>query len=211
VSEQQRTAATPPSGRDHDRIDGRDEGPGEIVGVARAEPAEGVDPDPADGTEAAPRRRIDRTLLVVSLLVAIGLALVVRGLLVGITGDERAGLPDLVERVDPVPDAVQALSQTNVFVDLAAGYTGVLVIDGVEIETVNIDELGSFTVEPGQQVDLPPVTIYEPGNATLTFSPSDDAPIPEFESGEHRAQVVYWRIDEGRQRARSFTWTFTVV
>jgi hypothetical protein len=174
-----------------------------------------VDPRPSgDGTTSAigrPRRRVDKTLLIVSVLVAVGLALVVRGLLVGITGDERANLPDLVERVDPVPDAVQTLSQSNIFVDLATGYTGVLVIDGVEIETVNVDELRSLTVEPGQQIDLPPVTIYEPGNATLTFTPTEDAAVSKLTSGEHQAKVIYWRVDEGRQRARSFTWTFTVV
>ena len=158
-----------------------------------------------------PKWRVDKTLLIVSLFVGLGLMLVVRGLLVGITGDERANLPELIEAVDPVPESVQVLSQSNVFVDLAAGHTGVLVIDGIEIETVNVDELGSVAVEPGQQVDLPSVTIYEPGNATLTFAPGQDAPIAEFTEGEHRAQVIYWRIDEGRQRPRSYTWTFQVV
>lgn len=171
--------------------------------------SDGLSPD-GDGP-VRPRRRVDKTVIIVSLLVALGMVLVIRGLLVGITGDERNNLPDLVERVDPVPEAVQALSQSNVFVDLAAGFTGVLVIDGIEIETVNVDELGSVTVEPGQQIDLPPVTIYEPGNATLTFSPSDDAPISSFDSGDHQAEVIYWRIEDGRQRARTYTWTFTVV
>ena len=157
------------------------------------------------------RRRVDKTLVLVSLAVALGLVLVIRGLFVGVTGDERANLPDLIEEITPVPDAVQTLSQSNVFVDLATGYTGVLVIDGVELETINVDEVGNLAVEPGQQVDLPAATIYEPGNATLTFTPSSEAPIGEFESGEHRATVIYWRIDEGRERARSFSWTFTVV
>lgn len=157
------------------------------------------------------RRRPDRTLLVVSLVIAIGLVLVGRGLLVSVTGDERSNLPDLVESVAPVPGAVQVLSQSNVFVDLTAGHTGVVVIDGVEIETVNVDDLASIEVEPGRQVDLPPVTIYEAGNSTLTFTPSDGAPVEEFGSGEHEVQVIYWRVDEGRQRARTFTWTFTAV
>lgn len=156
-------------------------------------------------------QRIDRTLLTASLVIAIGLLLVGRGLLVGVTGDERSNLPDLVEEVVPVPEAVQVLSQSNVFVDLASGYTGVLVVDGVEIETVNVDELATIEVDPGRQVDLPPVTIFEAGNSTLTFTPSSTAPIQDFTSGEHRVEVVYWRLDEGRQRARSFTWTFTVV
>ncbi len=159
----------------------------------------------------APRRRIDKTLLIVSAVVALGLTFVIRGVLVGVTGDERAGLPDTIEEINPVPDAEQVLSQTSVFVDLTAGYTGVLIIDGTEIPTVNVAELSSDTVEPGQQVSIPAVTVYEPGNATLTFIPSDGAPIEEFTDGEHRASLLYWRVDETRQRARTFSWTFNVV
>lgn len=165
----------------------------------------------ADTGAERPRRRIDKGLLLISLIIAIGLVFVVRGLIIGVTGDERSNLPDLIESVVPVPEAVQVLSQSGVFVDLETDHTGVLVIDGVEIETVAVDDIGDIEVEPGQQVDLPPVTIYEPGNATLTFTPTADAPIEAFDSGEHEVEVVYWRIDEGRQRARTFTWTFTVV
>ena len=145
------------------------------------------------------------------IVLLIGSMLVVRGLLVGITGDERADLPTHVESVQPVPEAVQVLNQSNVFVDLDAGFTGVLVIDGIELETLNIDELADDAVEPGQQVELPPVTRYEPGNATLTFTPSAGAPITEFDDGVHTVEVVYWPIEEGRRAARTFTWTFTVV
>ena len=170
-----------------------------------------VPADEVDG--ASPRRRwkIDKTLIIVSLVIGLGLALVTRGLLVSVTGDERSELPAAVESVDPVPDAEQALSQTSVFVDLESGFTGILVIDGVEIPTVDVSELADDQVEPGQQVSIPPVTVYEPGNATLTFLPSDGAPIEEFTDGEHRATLLYWPIDETRERARSFTWTFTVI
>jgi hypothetical protein len=158
------------------------------------------------------RRKIDKQLVVVSLVVAIGLVLVARGLAVGITGDERSDFPDEIVEVDPVPEAVQVLSQTRVFVDLEFGFTGVLVIDDTELPTVDVGELAQDqNLQPGQQIDLPPETIYEPGNATLTFIPSDDALITEFDSGQHRAQVIYWKIDEGRQRPRSYSWTFTVV
>lgn len=156
-------------------------------------------------------RRVDRSVVVVTAIVAVGFVIVLNGVMSGVTGEERADLPDLIESVEPVPEAVQVLSQSNVFVDLAPDHTGVLVIDGVEIDTVNVDELGSLSVQPGQQVDLPPVTIYEPGNATLTFTPNEGAPIEEWTEGEHRVQVIYWRIDEGRQRSRSFSWTFSVV
>ncbi len=157
------------------------------------------------------RRHIDKTLLIVIAVLGIGIALVARGVLVSITGDARSKLPALIEQVEPVPEAVQVVSQSNVFVDLASGYTGVLVIDGVEIETVNVEDVGNIGVQPGQQIDLPSVTIYEPGNATLTFAPSQDAAITQFSEGQHRAQVIYWKVDESRQRARSYTWTFQVV
>lgn len=169
----------------------------------------------ADGTESAlpPRpgrwRRLDKGLLLASLAIAIGVVLVVRGLAVGITGDDRVRLPELIEEVEPVPEAVQVLNQSRVFVDLETGYTGVFVVDGVEIETVDIQDFA--TQEAGEQVELPPVTIFEGGNNTLTFVPNDDAPITEFTSGLHRVELIYWDVEVGRQRARSFTWTFTVV
>ena len=180
--------------------------------------SDGRPPRVADGVEGAlseqqpaTRPPIDKTLVIVLLLVGLGIALVGRGLLVGITGDERANLPDLIERVDPVPESVQVPSQSNVFVDLAAGYTGVLVIDGLEIETISIDQLRRPEIKPGEQIDLPAVTIFDPGNSTLTFSPSSNAAISEFSEGQHSARLIYWKVEDGRQRARSFTWTFNVV
>jgi hypothetical protein len=130
---------------------------------------------------------------------------------VSITGDEATKLPDEIESIAPVPDAVLVLSQTSVFVDLVTDYTGVLVIDGVEIETVDLSEIDSSAVEPGQQVDVPLATIYEPGNATLTYTPSEGAPIETFETGIHRVQVIYWRAEEGRSRPSLYNWTFNVV
>jgi hypothetical protein len=181
-----------------------------------AAPQPSAPPDQPITDESTPasttgRRRVDKTLLIVIVVLGLGIALVARGVLVAITGDERAKLPALIEQVEPVPEAVQVVSQSNVFVDLAAGYTGVLVIDGIEIETVSVEDIGDISLQPGQQVDLPPVTIYEPGNATLTFAPGQDAAISQFGEGEHRAQVIYWKVDQSRQRARSYTWTFQVV
>jgi hypothetical protein len=165
-----------------------------------------------EATASGPvRPRVDKTMVFMLVLLGIGALLVVRGLLVGITGDERADLPVYIESVDPVPEAVQVPNQSSVFVDLIPGYTGVFVIDDIELETTNIDDLARVNVEPGQQIELPPVTIFEPGNATLTFTPGAAAPITEFVDGEHTVVVIYWRVEDGRQRARTFTWTFNVV
>lgn len=155
-------------------------------------------------------RRIDKGLLLVSVIIALGLFLVARGLAAGVTGDGSDDLPDAVEQVDPVPNAVQALNQTRIYADLEQGHTGVFVIDGLEIETVDVAEI-SQAVQAGEQIELPPVTVYEQGNATLTFTPNDSAPITGFESGRHRVQLIYWQVEVGRQRAKSYTWTFDVV
>lgn len=145
------------------------------------------------------------------MVIAIGLVGIGYGLAVSVTGDEANPLPASLEVVEPVPDAVQVLQQSNVFVDLAPGFTGRFVIDGNEIETVSLDEVGSLTAEPGQQIDIPPVTVYEPGNATLTFTPSAGGPIETFSSGVHAATVVYWLVEDGPARSRTYSWTFTVV
>ena len=157
------------------------------------------------------RRRIDRGLLLASAGIAVGIVLVGLGLIVSVTGDEATNLPDEIEEIAPVPDAVQVLSQTSVFVDLLTDYTGVLVIDGVEIETIDLSEIDSSAVQPGQQVDIPPATVYEPGNATLTYTPTEGAPIETFETGLHNVQLIYWRVEEGRSRAGVYAWTFNVI
>lgn len=144
------------------------------------------------------------SLAIAACLVAIGVA--VAG---SVTGRDSLNLPAVIEQIDPLPAAVRVPAQTSVFVDLEPGYEGVLVIDGLELETVNIDSLKDKN-KPGQQITLPPTTVYEPGNATLTFNPSDDAAIAKFSQGEHRVKVVYWKILEGRGSARSYSWTFNV-
>lgn len=161
------------------------------------------------GAVRNPFRRPQLTTTLVSLAIATCIVAIGVGLSIAVTGDERQDLPALIEEIAPVRGATQVPAQTQVFVDLLPGYEGVLVIDGLELETVNLDEVrGNAT--PGSQIVLPPTTIFEPGNATLTFDPSPSSTISEFSQGEHLVSVVYWKTIEGRGRARSFSWTFTV-
>ena len=143
--------------------------------------------------------------------IAFGLVVVAYGISTGVTGGGDRNYPEAVESVTPVPNAVQVLAQSSVIVDLQVGYTGILVINGVELETVNLDEIGNLSAEPGQQIDLPPVTVFEPGNATLTFTPRRGANIERFPTGLQEVTVIYWPILDGPQRADRYTWTFNVL
>ncbi len=163
------------------------------------------------------RRQFDtrqRRLLACSLVIAVGVVLVVLGFQASVTGKKALALPPTIEDIDPVRGAVRVPSQTAVFVDLLAGYTGVLVIDGIELQTVDPNDPNDPNAPaqpaPGQQVTLPATTIYERGNATLTFVPTEGAPIESFSQGTHTATVIYWKVLESRQRSRSYTWTFSV-
>lgn len=154
-------------------------------------------------------RRPKVQLLLASLVIAGCIVAIGYGVSLSVTGKARLGLPATIEEIDPVRSATQVPSQTRVFVDLAAGYEGVLVVDGLELETVNLDDLRGQT-KPGQQITLPPTTVYEPGNATLTFKPEAGSSITSFSQGEHIVKVIYWKSIEGRARARSYSWTFNV-
>jgi hypothetical protein len=171
-------------------------------------------PDDASPPAAGPsrdRRRVDWKLAIASFPIAVGVALIAFGLATSITGDEATDLPDAIESISPVPDAVQVLAQTNVVVDLAEGFEGELTVDGTTYETQRLEEFQNIDVEPGAQIDVPPGVIYEPGNDTLTFTPGPGIDIERFDEGNHLVRVVYWPTELGRQAARSYTWSFHVV
>ena len=167
--------------------------------------------DPPAGA-ASRRRPFDWKLWIASLPIALGVLLIAYGLSVSITGDEATKLPDEIESISPVPDAVQVLSQANVVVDLAEGYEGTLTIDGVTFPTQRLDEFNrSNDVAPGTQIDIPAGVLFEAGNDTLTFTPGPDIEITTFSEGNHTVRVVYWRTAVGEQEARSYSWTFNVI
>jgi len=170
-------------------------------------------------TSTVKRPRLDaqqRRVLICSMVIAAGIVMVIIGFRSSVTGRKALLLPPTIESTDPVRGAVRVPAQTRVFVDLVSGYTGVLVVDGIELKTVDPNDLSTndgstpLNIVPGQQVSLPATTIYERGNATLTFVPSKDAPIQSFEQGPHTVTVIYWKVLESRAQSRSYTWTFSV-
>jgi hypothetical protein len=160
------------------------------------------------------RRRFDRGLFAASVVIAAGLMLMVWGLMVAITGDEGINRPEAIESVQPVENAVQVLQQERIVVDLAPGYEARLILDGIELPTAIIGQSEvdpDVQAQPGQQVELPTTAIFDPGNAVISFQPTSGAPVETLEQGTREVTVVYWRIEDGPQQSRQYTWRFEVV
>jgi len=171
-------------------------------------------PVESDTSTVRPKRRLDRGLLIASLVIACGLALVVFGLITALTGDDGIDRPDAIESVQPVENSVQVLQQERVIVDLLPGYEARLIIDGIELPTTTIGQSDvdpSVQVQPGQQVPLPTTAVFDPGNAVISFQPVEGALIETFTQGVHEARVIFWRIEDGPEQALSYRWEFNVV
>jgi len=171
-------------------------------------------PVESDAPTERPERRLDRGLLIASLVIACGLALVIFGLATALTGDDGIDRPEAIESVQPVENSVQVLQQERVIVDLLPGYEARLIIDGVELPTTTIGQSDvdpSVQAQPGQQVDLPTTAVFDPGNAVISFQPVEGALIESFTQGIHEARVIFWRIEDGPEQALSYRWEFNVV
>ena len=179
-----------------------------------ASPDDGAPSDPAETPVAQPKRRFDRGLLIASLVIACGLVLVIFGVTTALTGNDGIDRPEAIESLQPVENAVQVLQQERVVVDLQPGYEARLVIDGIELPTTVIgqSDVDPFEQpEPGQQIDLPTTAVFDPGNAVISFQPVEGALIESFSQGLHEARVIYWRIEDGPEQARSYRWEFNVI
>lgn len=169
----------------------------------------------ADGWDAVrpTRRGLDWGLVAACLVIAAGLVAIAWGVGSAITGSDGIDRPDAIEDLSPVENAQQVFQQEQIMVDLPFGYDAVLVVDGIELPTARLGEFaGDLSPDnAGVQVSAPPTAVFDPGNSIITFRPSDDALIQSYSEGRHSVQVIYWKIDEGRENARSYRWSFDVV
>ncbi|MEY2765853.1 MAG: hypothetical protein RL552_758 [Actinomycetota bacterium] len=155
------------------------------------------------------RKRLDRSRLLVSVGISIGVVLIAFGFASGITGDEAREFPASIERMSPA-DGDRVLRQSQVIIDFVVGYEASLNIDGIELPVTRLDELttGGAQPAPGAQVELPATAVFDPGNNVLSFQPQDGALIESFAQGEHVATVRYWKILEGPAKSRTYQWRF---
>ncbi len=151
---------------------------------------------------ARPRPSLRRSLAV-SLVAATGAVLIALGLSRAQTGDATVEVRDpAIERQVPGPGD-QILRQDRVGVDLAPGYIGEVVLDGVLIPP---DQLLVPTDDPAAlATDLQ----WNPLNEFL-FQPGPGRVIEELAPGEHRLVVRFWEERLGEDDARTATWTFRV-
>ena len=100
----------------------------------------------------------------------------------------KVELPTDIESISPENGALAGLVD-DVTVDLRDSYTGVLVIDGVEIpedQLSRVEELGIITFRPG------------PGKE-----------ITRFRAGENTVDVLYWsRTKERPAEPFRYSWRF---
>jgi hypothetical protein len=141
-----------------------------------------------------------------SAVIVAALGLIVWGFASAQTGDQAVHFSDrAIERVLPNPGEL-VLRQSQVGIDLAPGYRGLLVIDGQEIPTYDAQAPGAATPQAVVNFDAQ----FDPALNTVLFSPKQGATIEEFAPGDHRITAIYWEMSKTRDDARSFSWSFKV-
>ena len=136
------------------------------------------------GQNDAVLRKIVITLLVVGSLTALVLVFTLTDS--GTEADvEASGGTDAVEQLIPTRNA-ETLSQAEVGVDLAPGWTGVLVLNGQELSDSEVDEIAALN--------------------QLLYRPPDG-----LDSGRNCMRAVVWRSAESREQSRNVDWCFEVT
>jgi hypothetical protein len=119
-------------------------------------------------------------------LLAVNLLIV--ALVIGGQTETGPPLPAEIEAITPARGS-RILPQEDVGADLKDNYTGVILIDDVELP---LDQLKVV-----------------PGLGQVSFRPGPLQDIKAFAPGYHRATIEYWPQDKAREEAsRSYTWQF---
>lgn len=99
-------------------------------------------------------------------------------------------LDDIVEQLFPARDS-EALRQQQVGIDLGATYTGVLILNGIEIPEGELQR--------------------RPELNQVFFQPGDGLAVEELSPGRNCVVAVVWSETETREDSRSVTWCFEVT
>ncbi len=151
--------------------------------------------DPTPHTPTTPADTRYRIFVAVALVVvAVLLYAAVKITNTGEDSDEPASVraaPDVVEHLVP-PQGSQIPRQSEIGIDLAPGYDGTLIVDGVPIPT-----------DQERRV---------PEQNQIFFTPGKGKVIEELRAGQVCMTAVAWKSSVGRGKDdRSFNWCFGVT
>jgi len=127
-----------------------------------------------------------RRLIILSML-ALAAAIFAIAVAVDQSNPRSTDLPVAIQAVSPQAGS-NVLSQTDVAVDLAVGYTAELEINGIMIPEEQL-----FRVQALNQ---------------LSFEPRDGKIIDKLLPDQNCVRVFYWLIAQGPDDKQSYTWCF---
>lgn len=120
--------------------------------------------------------------------------------------DGEAALDPAIIGLSPI-DGAQALRQTAVGADLAQGYDGRIIINGIEVPEEQMDGARDpKTVDPK---DLAENGIRPNNRNRVYFKPGPGKVIEEFDQGTVTITVRYFR-ERQESTSRTVTWTIRV-
>lgn len=138
-----------------------------------------------------PRMSEGRYRLLIAVLVVGAFAALFAGVRATDTGEEDPFNPDVVERLIPRAGD-EVIRQAELGIDLAPGYEGALVVNGVEIPT---DELRLV-----------------PEQNQVFFTPGEGKAVEALHAGPNLVVALVWRSAQGRGTADDqVTWTFEAL
>lgn len=176
-----------------------------VVDTEIAEPANeqrALTPPPETGRSAPTWLR--RTIIGVVLIAAFGLA--AWGATSATSGGNGEILDGTVVALSP-PEGAQALRQTAVGADLALGYDGRLIVNGIEIPEAEMD--GARDPATVDAKDLAENGLRPNNRNSVYFKPGPGKVIEKFEQGTVTITLRYFK-DRRPETARTVTWTIRV-
>lgn len=143
-----------------------------------------------------PRMSDGRFRLLVAGMVVAAMGALFAGVRATETGSDDpvtvSGRPDVVEHLIPRAGA-EVIRQAELGIDLAPGYEGALVLNGIEI--------------PPEELRL------VPAQNQVFFTPGEGKVVERLNAGPNCAEAVVWKSSRGRGTANdeSFRWCFKAL
>lgn len=136
-----------------------------------------------------------RFKVIAAAVVAVAIAMLAYGCTALSNGNDdpvlNSGEAKIVDNLIPRRNS-QVPQQSSIGIDLAPGWTGTLVLNGVEIPE---DELQK----------TPQIGVIE-------YTPGPNKTVPRFRTGQNCVNAIIWQLKDGRGVAdRNIPWCFEVV